>query len=95
MPELFGKVRDERCDHADHRIGDHRWGRAVELGQLVVELGNASDRGVEAERIHVRAHCVDGAMQCLIERVRDIDVGDGDLAAVLVDEVAPDALQET
>ena len=95
MPQLFGEVRNERCDHAHHRVGNSSGGGALVLGEFVVEFGDAGDRRIEAERVHVAADRVDGSVQRLVQGIRDIDVGDGDFARFFVDEVAPDALEQT
>ena len=95
-PQLLGRVRGERGQHQHHRLR-HRAGHAavrVLRREVVVELGDAGDRGVEAQRLHAVAHGRDRAVQhpegLLVGRV----LGDVGLPGVLVEDGAPDALQQ-
>ena len=92
-PELFGDVRDQRRQHRDHWFRDLAR-RRVELGDSVVQLDQLGDRGVEVQFVHLGANEVDRAMQQL-ERVRvGRCVDDGALAGRLINDVAPQPLEE-
>jgi hypothetical protein len=95
-PELLGHVRRQRGEHEHQRLDDLAGRAAVGEpgGQVVVELGDPGDGGVEPERLHAVAHRVDGAVQDPAGLVVGRGVAHPQGAGVLVDDVAPDPLQQ-
>ena len=83
------KLSDEHLELArdELQVGE-------DVGEVVVQLDQLGDRRVEAQRLHVVAHTRDGAVQ----EPLSLDVGraveQGHLARLLVDDVAPQALEE-
>ena len=61
---------------------------------MVVELDQLGDRGVEPQGLHVVAHAGDGVMQQPLRVERCVGVEHGQIAGLLVDDVAPQSLQE-
>ena len=51
-PQLLGQVRGERGAHQHQLVGD-RPRAAAQLGEVVVQLDQLGDRGVEPQRLHV------------------------------------------
>ncbi len=98
LPQLLGDVGRQRRDHQHQTARDLARGCAVapdDRRQMVVQLEQPGDRGVEAHRPHVGAYGRDRAVQspaCLVVGGR---VGNADRARLLVDEVAPQPLQES
>ena len=82
------------CDHRHESVCQSLWGRALEFGEFVVELGDAGNGGIEAQGVHVGVDGFDRAVQHLVEVVGHRNVGDSEFAGLFVDEVPPDALQK-
>ena len=97
LPQLLGHVRRERREHQHHRPHDLTRRAPLLLhdpGESVVQLHQRRDRGVELELAHVVADRGDGAVQLAARLVVGRYLGDVQLAGVLVDDVAPEPLQE-
>ena len=102
-PQFLGDVRSHRRQQQHQRLGHcPRCSRActICLGDVVVQLDELGDGGVEPQRGIVLAHPVDGSVQ----RSEGVQIGPHirvqfgvhhpQLAGVLVNQVAPQSLQE-
>ncbi len=86
----------QRGEQEQERL-DRGAGRAVvaeALGEVVVQLGQLGDHRVEAQRLHALARRGDGPVHHALRVVVGVVLGDAQLPGVLVDHVAPDALQQ-
>src|SRR6266511_4405160 len=94
-PQLLGDVGGQRCQHQHQRLGDHsRRAVGIRRGQVAAQLGDPGDGGVEAQRLDTRPHGGHGAVQHAQRLRRRRPAGHPGGAGPLVDEVAPDALQQ-
>ncbi len=94
VPQLLADVRGDRGKHQDQRL-DRGTRNALEAGQMVVEHDELGDGRVRAHGLHLHGHVGDRVVQ-QFQRLRvELTIGDARLAGGLVDDVAPQALQET
>ncbi|RPK43838.1 hypothetical protein EES40_16160 [Streptomyces sp. ADI93-02] len=93
-PQLLRHVRRQRCDQQHQSLGDRARQRPARLRQVVVQLRDLGDRGVEPHPRHVLADTVDGLVQRPQGVLGGLRVHDGDLTGLLVDDVAPQPLQQ-
>ena len=92
-PQLLGHVGGDGRDHEHQRLR-HLARHLLQAGQVVVEHDQACDRRVDAQVLVLGGRLLDGAGQELAGLQVGLDVDDARLPRLLVDDVAPQALQE-
>src|SRR3546814_391218 len=92
-PRGMGRQRGEE---QHQRLGDLPGHAAVceVVGQVVVQLGDARDGDVEAQRLHPLPHSGDRLVQHPSRLLVGRGIGHADLAGVFVEHRAPDALEQ-
>ena len=94
VPQLLRDVRGQGGDHQHQRF--HRGpGHHLEGGQDGVVLREPCDGGVERQPLVVFGDGVDGFVQGMEGVVVDIGITGDQIARLLVDDVAPQPLQES
>ncbi len=96
-PQLLGDVRGQRSDHQHERLRHRPRQPALgrdDAGQVVVALGQLRDRGVEAQVLHVARDAVHRLREHTGGLGVRLDLTDRQFACRLVDDVAPDPLQQ-
>jgi len=92
-PQLLRDVRRQGGQQLDHSVGDISRATA-QLGQMIVALDQFGDRSVESQVVQFFAHGCNRAMHNPFRLVIGIAGEHTQLAAVFVDHVPPQPLQE-